>query len=103
MLGIALLLATLAACGKNGPPLPPLHLVPVAVGELTARRSGDDVELRFSLPTDNANGPGPIDLARIEIYAITIGQGADTPANRDLLVNTRVVGTIAVRPPPVEG
>jgi hypothetical protein len=103
VLGIALLLTTLAACGKKGPPLAPLHLVPVAVGELTARRSGDDVELRFSLPTANANGPGPIDLARIEIYAITIGQGADTPPNRDLLVNARVVGTIAVRPPPVEG
>ena len=103
VLSVALLLATLAACGKKGPPLAPLHLVPVAVVELTARRSGDDVELRFSLPTANANGPGPIDLARIEIYAITIGQGADTPPNRDLLVNTRVVGTIAVRPPPVEG
>jgi hypothetical protein len=100
---IALLLTTLAGCGKKGPPLAPLHLVPVAVGELTARRSGDDVELRFSLPTANANGPGPIDLARVEIYAITIAEGADTPPNRDLLVNARVVGTIAVRPPPVEG
>ena len=102
-LGLALPLTTLAACGKKGPPLAPLHLVPVAVGELTARRSGDDVELRFSLPTANANGPGPIDLARIEIYAITIAKGADNPPNRDLLVNARVVGTIAVRPPPVEG
>ncbi len=102
-LGMALPLTTLAACGKKGPPLAPLHLVPVAVGELTARRSGDDVELRFSLPTANANGPGPIDLARIEIYAMTIAQGAETPPNRDLLVNARVVGTIAVRPPPVEG
>ena len=103
VLGIALLLATLAACGKKGPPLAPLHLVPAAVGELTARRSGDDVELRFSLPSANANGPGDIDLARVEVYAITIAQGAVTPPNRDLLVNARVVGTIAVRPPPVEG
>ena len=103
VLGIALLLATLAACGKKGPPLAPLHLVPAAVGELTARRSGDDVELRFSLPSANANGPGDIDLARVEVYAITIAQGAVTPPNRDLLVNARVVGTIAVRPPPVQG
>ena len=99
----ALVLTTLAGCGKKGPPLAPLRLVPAAAAELAARRSGDDVELRFLLPTANANGPGPIDLAKIEVYAITIGPGAVTPPNRDLLTTPRVVGTIAVRPPPVEG
>ena len=81
----ALVLTTLAGCGKKGPPLAPLRLVPAAAAELSARRSGDDVELRFLLPTANANGPGPIDLAKIEVYAITIGPGAVTPPNRDLL------------------
>jgi predicted small lipoprotein YifL len=99
----ALVLTTLAGCGKKGPPLAPLRLVPAAAAELSARRSGDDVELRFVLPTANANGPGPIDLGSIEIFAITIGPGAVAPANRDLLTTPRVVGTIAVRPPPVEG
>jgi predicted small lipoprotein YifL len=101
--GISLLLATLAGCGKKGPPLAPLRLVPAAVTEPTARRSGDEVELRFTLPTANANGPGEVDLARVEIYAITIAAGAVTPPNRDLLTNARVVGTRAVRPPPIEG
>ena len=73
------------------------------MSELAARQTGDDVELRFALPTTNANGPGQIDLARIEIYAITVGPGAVAPPNRDLLVNARLVGTIAVKPPPVEG
>ena len=100
--GIALLLTSLAACGKKGPPLAPLRLVPAAVSELTARRSGEDVELRFSLPTANATGGEAIDLARVEVYAITVAPGV-TPPNRDLLLNSRVVGTIAVRPPPVEG
>jgi predicted small lipoprotein YifL len=99
----AFVLTTLAGCGKKGPPLAPLRLVPAAAAELSARRSGDDVELRFLLPTVNANGPGTIDLAKIEIYAFTIGPGAITPPNRDLLTTARVVGTIAVRPPPVEG
>ena len=99
----ALVLTTLAGCGKKGPPLAPLRLVPAAAAELSARRSGDDVELRFLLPTANANGPGTIDLAKVEVYAITIGPGAVTPPNRDLLTTPRVVGTIAVRPPPVEG
>jgi predicted small lipoprotein YifL len=100
---VAIVLTTLAACGKKGPPLAPLRLVPAAPIELTARRSGDEVELHFSLPTANANGPGTIDLAGVEIYAITMGAGAVTPPNRDLLVDARVVGTVAVRPPPVEG
>jgi len=99
---VAIVLTTLGGCGKKGPPLPPLRLVPAAPVELTARRSGDDVQIGFSLPTANANGPGDIDLARVEIYAITVGP-ALTPANRDLLIPTRVVGTINVRPPAVEG
>ncbi len=101
---IAIVLAvSFAGCGKKGPPLAPLRLVPAAVSELAARQTGDDVELRFALPTTNANGPGQIDLARIEIYAITVGPGVVAPPNRDLLVNARLVGTIAVKPPPVEG
>jgi hypothetical protein len=95
--------ALAGACGKKGPPLAPLHLVPAAVSEITARRSGSEMELRFGLPTTNVNGPGPIDLERVEIYAVTIGAGASPPANRDLLTKGRIVGTIAVRPPPVEG
>jgi hypothetical protein len=94
---------SLTGCGKKGPPLAPLRLVPAAPIELTARRSAEEVELHFSLPTANANGGDTIDLAQVEIYAITIGPGAVTPPNRDLLTDARVVGRIAVRPPPVEG
>jgi predicted small lipoprotein YifL len=100
---VALLLAAQAACGKKGPPLEPLRLVPANVPEVSARRSGQDVELRFTLPTTNANGPGDIDLDHVEIYAITVGAGSVPPPNRDLLTKARVVGTIAVRPAPVEG
>lgn len=100
---IVLVLTTLAGCGKKGPPQAPLRLVPAAVTELSARRSGDDVALGFVLPTANITGPDAIDLARIEIYALTVAAGAVTPPNRDLLTPGRVIGTIAVRPPPVEG
>jgi len=101
---IAIVIAvSFAGCGKKGPPLAPLRLVPAGVSELAARQTGDDVELRFALPTTNANGPGPIDLSRVEIYAVTVGPGAVAPPNRDLLVNARLVGTIAVKPPSVQG
>lgn len=95
--------AASAACGKKGPPLAPLRLVPAAVSEMDARRAGASVELRFGLPAQNANGPGPVDLERVEVYAVTLPAGAAEPANRDLLTRTRVVGTIAVKSPPVEG
>ena len=68
-----------------------------------ARVSGQDVQLRFGLPNKNLNGPGRIDLDRIEIYAVTMPPGSGAPTNRDLLTKARVVGTISVKPPPVEG
>ena len=96
-------LAVLAACGKKGDPLAPLRLVPSAVTEFSARKSAQEVELRFALPTANVGAGGPIDLDRIEIYAMTIAPGAVTPPNRELLTKERIVGTIAVKPPPVDG
>ena len=98
-----LLLMLLVACGKKGPPLAPLRLIPSAVSEPTGRRTGQSVEVRFGLPTTNANGPGAIDLEHVEIYAVTIGAGSVAPPNRELLTKAHVVGTIAVKPPPVEG
>ena len=92
----------MAGCGKKGPPLPPLRLVPAPATEVTARRTASEVELRFTLPTRNQNGPGPIDLDRIEVHAITLPPGSPTAANRDLLVRERLVGTVPVRPAPDE-
>ncbi|HXW05359.1 MAG TPA: fibronectin type III domain-containing protein [Vicinamibacterales bacterium] len=85
-------------CGKKGPPLAPLRLVPAPVSAPDARRSGASVELRFGLPTANANGPGPVELDRVEIYALTIAAGANEPANQVLLTRDRLIGTLAVRP-----
>ena len=93
----------LAACGKKGPPLAPLRLVPGQVSDLTVRRVGPEVQLRFKLPISNANGPGRIDLDHVEIYAVTVAPGSVTPPNRDLLTKTHLVGTIPVKPLPLEG
>jgi hypothetical protein len=91
-----------AACGKKGPPLAPLYLVPAGVGEITARRAEDGVRLRFVLPSRNENGPG-IDLDHVEIYAVTIAPGGETPPNRELLTKPYLAGRIEVKPIPVEG
>ena len=99
----ALVLCALAACGKKGPPLPPLYLVPDAVTDVTARRAGDEVRLRFVLPSKNMNGPGPVNLERIEVLAATVAAGAIAPPNREFLTSRFVVGTIPVKPPLQEG
>ena len=100
-----LCVATLAAmaCGKEGPPLPPLHLVPNAVDNVVARRSADQVRFSFVLPTRNANGSGAVNIDRVEIYAATVAAGAVAPANPAFLTPKNLVGTIPVRPPASEG
>jgi hypothetical protein len=92
-----------AACGQKGPPLAPLHLVPAAVSELSLRRAGDRARLRFVLPTRNENGPGRLELDRVEIYAMTIPANSLEPSARELLSRERLVGEIAVQPVLEEG
>ena len=91
------------ACGQKGPPLAPLHLVPEAPASVSAKRVGGDVDLRFTVPSKNVNGPGVLALDRIEIYAATVAPGAARPPNRDLLSAKYRVGTVPIKPPPVEG
>jgi hypothetical protein len=103
-LGVCATLVVLSAgCGKKGAPLAPLHLVPGPPLEVEVRRSGPEVRLQFVLPAANANGPGPSVLDRAEIYAVTLLPGMPAPPNRELLTPKFRVGTISVKPPPVEG
>jgi hypothetical protein len=95
--------ALTVACGQKGPPLAPLHLVPAPPPNVSVGRIGSDARLRFDVPSTNQNGPGPLALDRIEIYAATVAPGAVRPANRELLTAKYRVGTIPIKPPPVEG
>jgi predicted small lipoprotein YifL len=69
----ALLLAVVAvsACGRKGPPLPPLVRVPAAVGDLAARRMDGDVYLTFTVPAENVDASRPADVRRVDVYALT--------------------------------
>jgi hypothetical protein len=88
-----------AACGKKGPPLAPLHIVPGAPAGLTAARLGPDVHLRFTVPAENVGAPGPVAIDRVEIYAVSLAAGAPAPPNREFLTANYLVGTLDVRPP----
>jgi predicted small lipoprotein YifL len=92
----------MAACGQKGPPLAPLHLVPASVSAPAARRIGDKVRLRFVLPNRNENGPGPLDLDRVEIYAMTVGPDGE-PSPGEVMSEAHVIGQIPVRPVLEEG
>ena len=59
------------ACGKKGPPLPPLVKLPVAPAELTAERRAATVDLQFIVPAANTDGTRPANVERVDVYAIT--------------------------------
>jgi hypothetical protein len=87
----------LAGCGKKGPPLPPLILLPAAPGDFTVVRRGPSVDLTFSVPGANTDGSTPADLDRIDIYAST----APEPVGADDVVRSGTpIGTLRVNPPP---
>lgn len=96
-------LAAAIACGQKGPPLPPLHLVPAAPTGASVTRVGNEARVRFTIPSTNQNGPGAVELDHLEIFAATVAPGAAQPANRELLTAKHRIGTVAVKPPPVEG
>jgi predicted small lipoprotein YifL len=60
-------LLTLTACGKKGPLIYPDMLVPAAPSDVSARQSGNNVRLTFTLPSkDRAGQPHP-DVAGVKI------------------------------------
>jgi predicted small lipoprotein YifL len=85
-----------AACGKKGPPLPPLARVPTPPANPQALRVGDDVYVSFGVPSANVSGQTPADVSAIELYAFT---GAALPAGLDPVTGGVRVGEYPVFPP----
>lgn len=98
-----LLLVVSTGCGKKGPPLAPLQVTPARVDDLTARRLGDDVYLRFTVPQANSDGKKPADVAAVEVLALTgepVDVNGDSLDARRLLLEVKPVGRLDVQPPP---
>ncbi len=97
-LGATLLLAALVSvgCGKKGPPLPPLVLLPAPPADLSAVRRGPAIEVSFRIPKANTDRSTPADLLRVEVYALT----AAGPVAADEVVRRGVrIGSVAVNKP----
>jgi hypothetical protein len=93
---VAIAASLSSACGKKGPPLPPLVHLPVPPGEFTAQRRGDAVDLQFVVPSANTDNTRPANVARVDVYAVT----AATPVSEDQIVKQGVrVASVSVKSP----
>jgi hypothetical protein len=70
MLWVVLSAAALAAvaCGKEGPPTPPLRAVPAPTKDLAARQRGTHVLLSFSYPQTTPGGSALNGVSKAEVY-----------------------------------
>jgi predicted small lipoprotein YifL len=94
---LVLALACLAAaCGRKGPPLPPLVKVPVPPADLTAARRGDTVDVQFTVPNANTDRSRPANVSRVDVYALT---GPPSVAPADVVKHGTKVGSVAVKAP----
>jgi predicted small lipoprotein YifL len=104
--GVLLVLSSLAACGKKGPPLPPLRVTPARIEDLTVSKVGNEVHARFTLPLINENKTQPVDLVAVELYAIS-GKPQDPTgqslSSGDFLRYADLAGRLAIKPIPKPG
>jgi hypothetical protein len=92
---IAGLIIVVPACGKRGPPLPPLRPAPAAVAELTVTRRADSVIIRFKAPTTNQDASTDLLLDRIDVFAMTLPPEQRPPFAEELRIPANRVTTIA--------
>jgi hypothetical protein len=99
-LGIALavVLAAVSACGRKGPPQPPLRPIPGHVTDLAATRVDDRITLTFTIPRANRDGTTPSAVQHVEIYVLETPASAPAPAPADVLKGDRLLTSIDVRP-----
>lgn len=100
LLLVGALAAVVPACGKRGPPLPPLRPVPERVADLTVLRRGDQVHVRFAVPPRNADGSTPVRFDRAEIYAFTAAAGQPAPTLAQVVTPAHRVSTLRLAPVP---
>ncbi len=99
-LALCVACASVAACGKKGPPLAPIARLPAAVERVTATRVGHDVYLTLTIPAANIDGSTPVDLGYVDIYAHT---GTTAPPRVGFVEQATRIAQVPVAPAPVAG
>lgn len=85
-----------AACGKKGPPLPPLVRVPIAPAEFSAERRGPAVDLQFVVPAANTDNTRPGNVTHVDVYAVT---SHETFTDDQIVKQGAKVASVAVKAP----
>ncbi len=97
-LAAAIAAVCVPACGKKGPPRPPLVRLPARPEPFAARRLSGVVYLQFQVPTADTDGTTPTDIGRVDVYGFT-GQ---PPGNQDFFKYGTLVASVPVRRPAEE-
>jgi predicted small lipoprotein YifL len=85
-----------SACGRKGPPLPPLLKQPSPPAEMKAERHGDTVDIQFTVPAANSDGTRPANVTRVDVYALT----ADRALNEaEVLKHGSRIASVPVKAP----
>lgn len=92
----ALAFFVVPACGKKGPPLPPLLKLPIAPANFAAERRGVNVDLRFDVPGVNTDNTRPANVARVDVYAVTTREAI---TEGEIIKQGTKVATVAVKSP----
>jgi hypothetical protein len=85
--------------------LAPLRPAPAIVGDVAATRVAETVHLQFTLPSTNADGSAPADLARVDVYGVTgrpVGPLNRALTTREIETLLTLVGRVEAQPPPVD-
>jgi hypothetical protein len=94
-----ILVIAASGCGKKGPPLPPLVIVPGPVSEVSASRIGDRVRIRFMPPAKNTDNSTPADVERIDMYALSAESTGESPEAGVVIKEGSLVGSIELPKP----
>jgi hypothetical protein len=88
--------AQVSACGKSGPPLPPLVRLPAAPSSVVAERRGTSVDIRLVVPSANTDGTRPANVERVDVYGLT---GPASVTDDQILKLGAKIGSVNVKAP----
>ncbi|MDA8018951.1 MAG: hypothetical protein MPN21_16035 [Thermoanaerobaculia bacterium] len=80
LLLLSSLLLPLVACGKKGPPLPPIRVIPIQIQDLALRQQGSLMMLDMAYPTTTVAGTSLGGIDSVELWVLTKPLGAEGEA-----------------------
>ncbi len=91
--GLGILVLTAVACGKAGPPQPPVPRGPLPPAQVTVRQTGEIARVCFTVPEPRGAKPNQA-LAGSEVLRVTYAPGLQVPRDPQAFrVRSQTIGT----------